>query len=59
MFPSRSSDVASDLPLYAVQADGEPGVSTVDTFMGGWTSAFGKQYSLGTSNHFQLCDPSS
>lgn len=44
MFSSRSTDIGSDLPLWAVQADGSPGVSSVDTFMGGWTSAIGKQY---------------
>ena len=47
MFPSRSSNIGSDLPLWAVQDDDEPGVSTVDTFMGGWTTAFAKQYDLG------------
>jgi hypothetical protein len=46
MFPSRDSDIGSDLPLWAVQDDGSPGVSTVDTFMGGWTSALAKQYLL-------------
>lgn len=49
MFPSRSSDIGSDLPLWAVQDDYVPGVSTVTTFMGGWTTAFGKQYNLGTT----------
>ena len=47
MFASRSTDVGSDLPLWAVQADGKPGVSTVHTFMGGWTSAYAKQYKEG------------
>jgi hypothetical protein len=46
MFASRDTDVASDLPLWAVQDDQTPGVSTVDTFMGGWTSAIAKQYNL-------------
>ncbi|MCJ1254817.1 hypothetical protein MMC24_002633 [Lignoscripta atroalba] len=49
MFPSRSSQVAPDLPLWAVQFDRKPGVSTVTTFMGGWTKAFAKQYYLDTS----------
>ena len=44
MFPSRDSDVASDLPLWAVQFDGVPTIGSVDTFMGGWTTAFAKQY---------------
>ncbi|MCJ1236264.1 hypothetical protein MMC14_004242 [Varicellaria rhodocarpa] len=48
IFPSRSSNIGSDLPLWAVQDDGKPGVSTVTTFMGGWTKAFAKQYSLDT-----------
>jgi len=48
MFPYRSSDVGSDLPLWAVQFDYKPGVSTVTTFMGGWTSALAKQYYLDT-----------
>jgi hypothetical protein len=48
MFASRSTDIgASDLPLWAVQADGKPGVSTVHTFMAGWTSASAKQYKEG------------
>ena len=47
MFPSRSSDIASDLPLWAVQEDFAPGASTVTTFMGGWTEAYAKQYNLG------------
>ncbi|MCJ1241882.1 hypothetical protein MMC14_009888 [Varicellaria rhodocarpa] len=45
IFPSRSSDIGSDLPLWAVQDDHKPGASTVTTFMGGWTKAVGKQYS--------------
>jgi hypothetical protein len=44
MFPSRDSDVASDLPLWAVQFDGVPTIGSVHTFMGGWTTAFAKQY---------------
>ena len=47
MFASRSTDVGSQLPLWAVQDDSTPGVNTVDTFMGGWTSAVAKQYNLG------------
>ena len=50
MFASRSTDVGSDLPLWAVQADGKPGVSTVHTFMGGWKSAYAKQYKEGKSS---------
>lgn len=49
MFGSRSVDVGSDLPLWAVQDDGTPGVNTVTTFMGGWTTAAAKQYSLSAS----------
>jgi hypothetical protein len=48
MFASRDTDVASDLPLWAVQFDKKPGVESVHTFMGGWTSSVGKQYWLGT-----------
>jgi len=47
MFATRSTDIGSDLPLWAVQDDFKPGVSTVTTFMGGWTTAFAKQYYLG------------
>ena len=47
MFASRSTDIGSDLPLWAVQDDDTPGVSTVTTFMGGWTVAYAKQYDLG------------
>lgn len=47
MFGTRAADVASQLPLWAVQFDKVPGVNTVNTFMGGWTSAFAKQYFLG------------
>lgn len=49
MFPSRSSNIGNDLPLWAVQDDFKAGVSSVDTFMGGWTKAYAKQYHLGTS----------
>ncbi|KAM3069022.1 hypothetical protein ACMFMF_008988 [Clarireedia jacksonii] len=49
MFASRSTDIASDLPLWAVQFDKKPGVDTVDTFMGGWTKAAAKQYTLDTT----------
>lgn len=48
MFASINTDIGSDLPLWAVQDDFEPGVSTVDKFFGGWTSAYAKQYHLGT-----------
>ena len=51
MFPSRSSDIGSDLPLWAVQDDHKPGVSSVTTFMGGWKKAVGKQYSERKSTH--------
>ena len=47
MFASIDTDIGSDLPLWAVQDDFEPGVSTVDKFFGGWTSAYAKQYHLG------------
>ena len=47
MFASRSTNIGSDLPLWAVQDDDTPGVSTVTTFMGGWTTAYAKQYDLG------------
>ncbi|KAI9767112.1 MAG: hypothetical protein M1840_005901 [Geoglossum simile] len=46
LFPSRDSDIGSDLPLWAVQDDGNPGVATVTTFMGGWKTALAKQYLL-------------
>ena len=49
MFPTIASDIGSDLPLWAVQDDFKPGVSTVTRFMGGWTKALAKQYSLGTT----------
>ena len=60
MFPSRSSDIGSDLPLIAVQEDYKPGVSTVDSdhLMGGWKEGssliIGKQYNLGHT----VCDGS-
>lgn len=47
MFPSRSSNIGNDLPLWAVQDDFKAGVSSVDTFMGGWKKAYAKQYHLG------------
>lgn len=50
MFGSRTIDVASSLPLWAVQFDKAPGVSTVDVLMGGWTSAVAKQYYLDTTS---------
>ena len=49
MFPSRSSDIGSDLPLWAVQMDYSPNVASTHTFMGGWTEATGKQYNLDTT----------
>ncbi|CAD6443645.1 f1a389cd-0d7b-446a-87e7-47133a3a7f50 [Sclerotinia trifoliorum] len=49
MFASRSTDVGSELPLWAVQDDFEAGVGTVDTFMGGWIKAAAKQYYLDTT----------
>jgi hypothetical protein len=49
MFGSLGADVASDLPLWAVQFDRVPGVSTVTRLFGGWTSAHAKQYWLGTT----------
>lgn len=53
MFASIDTDIGSDLPLWAVQDDFQPGVSTVDKFFGGWTTAYAKQYHLGNafSNH--------
>ncbi|KAM0160842.1 hypothetical protein ACHAQE_004436 [Botrytis cinerea] len=49
IFASRSTDIGSDLPLWAVQEDYKEGVNTVTTFMGGWTKAVAKQYSLDTT----------
>ena len=49
MFPSQSSDIGSDLPLWAVQFDRKPGVNTVTRFMGGWKKAMAKQYNLETT----------
>jgi hypothetical protein len=46
MFPSRDTDVASDLPLWAVQWDGVATIGSVKTFMGGWNKAFAKQYGM-------------
>ena len=48
MFASLSTDIGSDLPLWAVQDDLKAGVSTVDKFFGGWTKAYAKQYHLGS-----------
>jgi hypothetical protein len=42
MFGNLTADVASDLPLWAVQGDHVAGVSTVTRFFGGWTSALAK-----------------
>ena len=47
MFASLSTDIGSDLPLWAVQDDDKPGVGTVTDLMGGWTKAYAKQYHLG------------
>ncbi|TVY24113.1 Counting factor 50 protein [Lachnellula hyalina] len=49
MFASRSTDIGSQLPLWAVQFDNKPGVNTVTSLMGGWTSAVAKQYTLDTT----------
>ncbi|PUU73219.1 glycoside hydrolase superfamily [Tuber borchii] len=48
MFGSRGVNIASDLPLWAVQFDGVPTLGSVNTFMGGWTTAFAKQYGAST-----------
>lgn len=47
VFGSTSVNVGSDLPFWAVQADGTAGVNTVTRFCGGWTSAYAKQYQIG------------
>lgn len=44
MFGTRSVNIAADLPLWAVQWDGVATLGSVNTFMGGWTTAFAKQY---------------
>jgi hypothetical protein len=53
MFPERSSDIGSDLSLWAVKDDGVAGVSTVpaSSLMGGWTTSkvVAKQYNLGVN----------
>lgn len=56
MFATMDTDIGSQLPLWAVQDDGIPGVNTVDTFMGGWTSAAAKQYSLSESSQVPFCE---
>jgi len=53
MFASMSTDIGSDLPLWAVQDDGKSGVSTTTRFMGGWTTAYAKQYNLGEWLHLR------
>ncbi|CAF9943557.1 MAG: hypothetical protein ALECFALPRED_000654 [Alectoria fallacina] len=58
MFASINTDIGSDLPLWAVQDDFEPGVSTVDKFFGGWTTAYAKQYHLATGTDLPLCSAS-
>lgn len=47
MFASLSTDIGSDLPLWAVQDDFVAGVGTTTRFMGGWSKAYAKQYHLG------------
>lgn len=44
MFGSKSVDVASHLPLWIAQWDGIATLTSVHNFMGGWTSAYAKQY---------------
>lgn len=48
MFGSRTVNIASDLPLWAVQWDGVATLASVTTFMGGWTTAYAKQYGPST-----------
>lgn len=48
MFGSRTVNIASDLPLWAVQWDGIATLPSVKTFMGGWTTAYAKQYGAST-----------
>ena len=55
MFASSSTDIGSDLPLWAVQDDFKPGVATTTRFMGGWTKAYAKQYYLGESIMVMFC----
>jgi len=50
MFPSRLTDIGSDLPFWAVQEDFTPGVNTITTFSGEWTNASAKQYNI-SENH--------
>lgn len=54
MFASKSTDIGSDLPLWAVQDDFKPGVGTVTAFMGGWNKAYAKQYHLGRSSNWLI-----
>jgi hypothetical protein len=53
MFPAKSSNIGSDLPLWIVVDDRKQGVSTVSQgqLMGGWSTGrlIGKQFLLGTS----------
>lgn len=58
MFASIDTDIGSDLPLWAVQDDFQPGASTVVKFFGGWTTAYAKQYHLATSTDLPLCSAS-
>jgi hypothetical protein len=46
LFGTRDAAIAPDLPLWAVQADGNPDFS-ITNLMGGWTSAIAKQYRPG------------
>jgi len=53
MFPSKSSDIGSDLPLWVVIDDNKSGVSSVSQgqLMGGWklSNVHGKQFLLDTT----------
>jgi hypothetical protein len=53
MFPTKSSNIGSDLPLWIVVDNRKQGVSTVSQgqLMGGWSTGrlIGKQFLLGTS----------
>jgi len=51
IFSSRSTDIGSNLPFWAVQEDFTPGVNTATIFCGGWTNASAKQYNI-SENHF-------
>jgi hypothetical protein len=53
MFPAKSSDIGSDLPLWIVIDDNRQGVNTVSQgqMMGGWSTSklIGKQFLLSTT----------